>query len=137
LSGNSNYPVKTTVTINKPSTSTSGNPGYVLGKPVTFLNSGANFNLFNIGDSSGNCVASGSTPYSVNFGQNSIQTCVSASPCGSSLYIDSLIKQISLTINQYASQSASTISVTGTSASFNSCSYQTIVLDIVYSQDGW
>lgn len=101
------------------------------------MNNGASFNLFNIGDASGNCLTSGSTSYSVNFGQNSIQTCASSSPCGSSLYIDSLIKLTSLTINQYASQSASKISISGTNSSFNSCSYQTIILDIVYSQSGW
>lgn len=32
LSGNQLYPIKTTITINKPSTSKSGNPGYLLGK---------------------------------------------------------------------------------------------------------
>lgn len=86
---------------------------------------------------SGNCVTSGTTTYTVNFGQNSVQNCFSSSPCGSSLYIDSIVKQTLLTINQYASQSTSTISISGANSSFNSCSYQTISLNIIYSQDGW
>jgi len=137
LSGNQKYPVKTTVVINKPSASKSGNPGYLLGKYVTFLNSGASYDFYNIGDSSGSCLTSGSTVNSVNFGQNLIQSCASSSPCGSSLYVDSIVKQTSLTINQYAAQSTSTISVTGTNSTFNSCSYQTIMLNILYSQEGW
>ena len=100
-------------------------------------NSGNSFDLYQIADSSGNCVITGSTSTSILFGQNAIYSCVSTNPCSSSLYIDSIIKQTGLQIHKWASESTSSISVGGTSSTANSCKSQTIIWNILYTEAGW
>lgn len=139
------YTIKTTIVVNKPANSTqySGNPGYMMGKPITIQNAGSAFTLYNIADTSGNCIAAssaggvGSTTTSVLFGQNIAYSCISTNPCSSSLYIDSLIKLTGLKIQKWAKGSTDSISVSGTGTSTNSCNFQTIVLNILYSSAGW
>jgi hypothetical protein len=137
--GNQRYSIKTNINVQLPSTvkTYSGNPGYQFGKPLVMNNSANSFSLYQIADSSGNCVNSGSTATSVLFGQNSVYSCVSSNPCSSTLYIDSIIKQTGLLIQKWASGSTSTVSVGGTSSTANSCKSQTLVWNIMYTEAGW
>ncbi len=113
--------------------SSSGNPGYRLGKPITISPS-----VFAIGDpTTGTChtTSTGST-LSLLFGQSATYSCRSTSPCTTSYYIDSLIKS-SISIQKYASQSTDTITVSGTSSGKNGCTYESYNLQILYSYSGW
>ena len=57
------YQVKTTINIkiNAASVSYSGNPGYMMNKPVIIEKSGSVYNLLNVADGSGNCVLNSNT----------------------------------------------------------------------------
>jgi hypothetical protein len=135
------YTIITTITINKPanSTSFSGNPGYIMGKSINVDNSGTPFTLFDIADGTGNCLNTGingtSTP--ILFGQNVAYSCATTTPCTSSLYIDSLAKLTSFKISKWAKGSLDTVLVGGTGSTINTCSYQTIIINILYSNGGW
>jgi hypothetical protein len=112
------------VTVTSP-TAYSGNPGYQLGKPVTIspsLSAIAN-------PTTGVCYLSTSTSGSISllFGQTSTYSCLSSSPCSNSYYIDSLLTS-TITIQQYASQSTNTITVSGTGASLKGCSNEAYTL---------
>jgi hypothetical protein len=78
--------------------------------------------LYNIADSSGNCISTGATPISVIFDQNVVYSCASSNPCASSLYIDSITKTSSLEIQKWAKNSNTTIVFSGTGSSVNTCS---------------
>ena len=120
------------VTVSSPASS-SGNPGYRLDKPITISPS-----IFALGDpTTGACytTSTGST-LSLLFGQSATYSCISASPCSTSYYIDSLIKS-SISIQKYASQATDTITVSGTSSGTNGCSYESYNLQILYSYSGW
>lgn len=122
-----------TLTVSAP-TSTSGNPGYKLGKAITI-----NSALSAITDpSTGNCYAASSATgtISVLFGQANTYRCTSSSPCSNSYYIDSLLTK-TITIQKYAADSTETITVGGTAAGLNGCKYESYSLEIVYSYDGW
>lgn len=93
--------VKVTKTVTSP-TSTSGNPGYQLGKPITISPS-----LSSISNpSSGACYTTGSAAGSISilFGQSAAYSCLSTSACSNSYYIDSLLAS-TIIIQKYASQS--------------------------------
>jgi hypothetical protein len=57
------YQVKTiiNVKVSAASVSYSGNPGYLVGKPVIVEKSGSVYNLLNVADGSGNCVVNSNT----------------------------------------------------------------------------
>jgi hypothetical protein len=57
------YQVKTTINvkINPASVSYSGNPGYMMNKPVIIEKSGSVYNLLNVADGSGKCVLNSNT----------------------------------------------------------------------------
>jgi hypothetical protein len=57
------YQVKTTINIKitAASVSYSGNPGYMMNKPVIIEKSGSVYNLLNIADGSGNCALNSNT----------------------------------------------------------------------------
>jgi hypothetical protein len=109
--------VSLSVTTTSPA-STSGNPGYRLGKPLTISPS-----IFAIANpTTGACLTtSSSSPLSFLFGQPAIYSCSSSTPCSVSYYIDSIIRS-SISIQKYASQSTDTITVSGISTA-NSCNY--------------
>ncbi len=94
LSSNQRYSLSTVININKPVTSIeySGNPGYQVGKTVGLAKAGVTYSLFHIADVSGNCVGTGVDKLVVSFGQNQVYSCVSATPCSSNLYVDSIAK---------------------------------------------
>ena len=124
--------VSLSVTVTSPA-STSGNPGYKIGKPITISPSISTI----ANPTTGACLttSSGST-LSLLFGQPVTYSCTSSSPCSISYYVDSIIKS-SISIQKYASQSTDTITVSGTSSTADSCNYQTYNLQILYSYSGW
>ena len=77
--------------------------------------------------------ATGST--TLIFGQDAVYRCQSASPCATSYYIDALLTT-TFTITQYADQSTTTITVSGTGAATN-CNYESYTLEVIYSYGGW
>jgi hypothetical protein len=117
-------------TVTTPAT-TSGNPGYQLGNPITLATLSA------ISDSTGACLttatATGTTP--IVFGQDSVLRCSSPSPCTNTYYLDSLITS-TLTVQQYAAQSTVTVTVPASSTT-PLCSYESYTLELVYSYSGW
>jgi len=124
--------VSLSVTVNSP-VSSSGNPGYRLGKPITISPS-----IFTIGDPTTRTCYTSSTGSTLDllFGQSATYSCVSPSPCSTSYYIDSLI-QSTISIQKYAFQSTDTITVIGTSSGTNGCKYESYNLQILYSYSGW
>ena len=127
--------VSVTRTITTP-TPSSGNPGYLLGKAIT-ITAPATFNA--IADpTTTNCYAAGAAAgtISILFGESATYRCQSPLPCTNSYYIDSLLST-TITIQQYASQSTTTITATGTTNNITDCNYATYTLEIIYSYDGW
>lgn len=128
------YSIPVSVSVSIP-TSSSGNPGYQLGKKITLHS-----NLYVIQNpSTGTCYTTGSnlSTISMFFGLNQIFSCVGSSSCSNNFYIDTIL-QSSWSIQKYALNSTDNITVTGTGKSFNtSCNSERIILNIIYSQDGW
>lgn len=119
-------------TITTPTT-TSGNPGYHLGKAVTVTST-----LSAIGDpATGTCYVTGAAAGTTTllFGESATYRCESPTSCALAYYIDSLLTS-TITIQQYASQSTTTVAVTGTSPNTN-CNYEGYTLELVYSYNGW
>ena len=90
-----------------------------MGKPIVVESSNT---LYSIADASGNCVATGSTAISLNFGQNTVFSCqFTADPCANSIYVDQIAKLTGLKLQKWAKGSVDTISVAGTSSTINTC----------------
>ena len=95
---NKNYQVKTiiNVRVGAGSVSYSGNPGYMMNKPIMIEKSGAVYNLLNVADASGNCVLNSNTngisSLEIPFGQNTVYSCITSNPCSNSLYIDQIAR---------------------------------------------
>lgn len=104
----------TKINIQKTGTSSSGNPGYIIGKPLKFSSSGGIYRIANPTDSS--CLTTpDSTLLDIKFGVNQTFHCLTTSPCSASLYIDQLSLANTYKLSKYASKSTEEVSVAGLS----------------------
>ena len=124
--------VTVTVTLTEP-TASSGNPGYIVGDPITVPSS-----LFITADTtSGACLTtSATTALSIPFAVNSTFRCTSASPCSTSYYIDTF-PSLTITLQRYASQSTESVTVDVSSAGTYGCNTTVYTLNVLYTYAGW
>ncbi len=92
--------VKVQISLTTSTQQKSGNPGYIIGKPITMTNGIGEI----LSSTSGICSTSATGALTIPFGINTVYSCPSPLPCSASYYIDSL-SSITLTVNKYASQS--------------------------------
>ena len=91
--------IKVTINIATATQKQSGNPGYIIGKPITMANGiGQILSTVN-----GICTTSATGILTIPFGTNTIYSCPSPVPCPATFYIDTL-SSLSMTVNKYATQ---------------------------------
>ena len=95
----------TKISISKIGTEKSGNPGYILGKPLKY-GTGTIYEIANSADNS--CIVSSvanTNLLDIKFGVNQTFFCLTTTPCQTSLYIDSIPLATSYKLLKYAAQS--------------------------------
>jgi hypothetical protein len=107
--------VAVNVVVNNVAVAVSGSPGYQVGKAVKMVSA-----IPAIGDADGNCrtTAAGSLP--ISFGVAQTFSCKAVTPCTTAYIVDTIGKS-TISVQKYASKSSDLITVSGTSATLNTC----------------
>ena len=124
--------ISTKITVTKDGVEKSGNPGYIIGTSVLQYRTGSIKEIANSADR--NCLTTEGAELNLNFGVNKTWSCTAGTnPCAVSYYVDSLASQ-SVSLRKYATGSEE-VKIVGLKE--NTCSKQSVTLNIVYSKVGW
>lgn len=124
----------TSISIKKVRASSSGNPGYLFGKPLQYVSGG----IYSITDANQNCVTNSSvnpsSSLNIKFGINETFTCFTSTPCSSTLYIDQIPLASSFKPSKYAQPTTEPANIAAISSN---CNIESYTFHILYSYSGW